>query len=52
MDENQELAIRYGIQAIPALLFFPSGSDELAHKIVGVEREEKIAEHLNGLIGG
>ena len=51
MDENQEIAVRYNVSAIPALLFFPAGSDEVAHKIAGVEREDKIAAQLDQMLG-
>lgn len=44
VDEQQELAIRYGIMSIPTLLIFKNG--ELTQKSVGVVPKEKILSLL------
>jgi thioredoxin 1 len=49
VDDNQELATRFGIRAIPTLLLFKGG--EVREQIVGVagkkDLEKKIAPHLS-----
>lgn len=42
VDEEQALAIRYGIQSIPTLLIFKNG--EVAEKIVGLRPKEAITK--------
>lgn len=42
VDEEQALAIRYGIQSIPTLLIFKNG--EVAEKIVGLRSKEAITK--------
>src|SRR6266446_4780795 len=48
VDENQELAARFGIRAIPTLLLFKDG--QVKEQIVGMtgkkDLEKKIASHL------
>ena len=44
VDEQQELAIRYGIMSIPTLLVFKNG--ELTEKSIGVVPKEKILSLL------
>ena len=48
VDENQELATRYGIRAIPTLLIFKGG--QIKEQIVGMtgkkDLEKKLAAHL------
>lgn len=48
VDSNREIAMRYGIQAIPTLLFFKNG--ELADKIVGAVDKRSIASKLDALL--
>ncbi|RPI88903.1 MAG: thioredoxin [Planctomycetaceae bacterium] len=43
-DENQEKAIEYGINSIPALLVFKDG--RVVDKVVGAQPKEKIAAVL------
>lgn len=42
VDENQELAIRYGIDSIPALLLFRDG--KLAGRSVGLRSKEELKQ--------
>jgi len=44
VDEQHELAARYGIQSIPTLLVFNEGS--LEHSLVGVHSEGQLKEIL------
>lgn len=40
VDANDELALKYGIQNIPALVIFKNG--EIADRIVGFQTKEKL----------
>ena len=44
VDENQPLAVRYGVQAIPTLIIFKNG--EAVDRIVGMTPREEIARRL------
>lgn len=44
VDENQELAIRYGIDSIPALLLFREG--KLAGRSVGLRSKEELKQRF------
>ena len=45
VDDNQQIAVEYGIRSIPTLLFFKNG--ELVDKLTGVSPKEVIAEKLS-----
>ncbi len=45
VDDNQQIAVEYGIRSIPTLLFFKNG--ELVDKLTGVFPKEVIAEKLS-----
>ncbi|MFN9371099.1 MAG: thioredoxin [Planctomycetaceae bacterium] len=47
-DENQENAIKYGINSIPALLIFKGG--EVVDKMVGAHPKDKIAGVLKAQV--
>jgi thioredoxin 1 len=47
-DDNQEIAGRYQIMGIPALLFFKGGS--VVDKIVGVVPKKQIKDRLDALL--
>ena len=47
-DENQEIAYRFGINAIPTLLFFVDGVQK--ESLVGLRPAEDIMEYVNGLL--
>jgi thioredoxin 1 len=42
VDENSELAQKYGIRSIPTILYFKNGN--VQHKTVGVQKEEQLNE--------
>ncbi len=44
VDEQEELARRYGISSIPSLLFFKNG--EIAERVAGVVSKTRLAEKL------
>ena len=48
VDEQTELAIRYGIESIPTLLFFKNG--ELAGKSIGYVPKSAISNALEQLL--
>jgi thioredoxin 1 len=48
VDEEPDLAGRYGIQSIPALLIFKNG--QVADQIVGSHPRQVIAERLQALV--
>ena len=45
VDEAEEIAVRYGVQYIPTLLFFRDG--ECTAKETGVKRKEDLASKLS-----
>ncbi len=47
-DEEQDIAIEYGIRSIPTLLFFKNG--ELVDQMVGAAGKQVLADKLNQLL--
>lgn len=45
VDENQEIAAKYGVQSIPTLIIFKSGQE--VQRIVGLSSKDSIVEALN-----
>lgn len=48
-DENQDIAVKYGIRSIPSILFFKNG--EQVDTIVGAVAKQAFEQKLNDLIG-
>jgi thioredoxin 1 len=48
VDENPEIAQKFGIRNIPTLVFLKKG--ELVDKLVGAVQRSKITEKLNAMI--
>lgn len=47
VDEQSDLAARYGVRSIPTVMYFKSG--KLANKTVGITSEVEIKKIINGL---
>jgi thioredoxin 1 len=47
VQEEEELADKYGISAIPALLFFKDG--ELKKSVLGIRKKQELVDILKGL---
>ena len=47
-DENQELAMQFGIRSIPTVLFFKDG--ELADSMIGAAPKQMYEEKINALL--
>ena len=50
-DDNQDIAVRYGISAIPQVFIF-KGGDEPKQRIVGAVPEAEITKAINRVIEG
>ena len=48
VDNNKEVAAKYGIRNIPTILFFKDG--KLADKIVGAAAKSSFSEKLDSLL--
>lgn len=48
-DEEQDLAVKFGIRSIPSILFFKDG--EMKDQMVGAASKQAFSEKLNELIG-
>lgn len=47
VDDNQELAAKYGVRAIPTILFFKAG--EMKEQVVGLTQKEDLKAKLAAL---
>lgn len=47
-DEEQDLAVKYGVRSIPTIIFIKDG--ELVHTMVGASSKQALTEKLNSLI--
>jgi len=47
-DDNQQVAMRYGIMSIPTLLIFKAG--EVSAKIVGAQSKQAIAAKIDSVL--
>ena len=50
VDENDELALRFGIRNIPTLLFFKDGSDVPVDKLVGAAPKSELEAKLKAIL--
>jgi thioredoxin 1 len=48
VDENSDLAVKYGIRGIPSILFIKDGN--VVDKFVGVKTKDEIQEKINSLM--
>jgi thioredoxin 1 len=49
VDRSQQLAIRFGVQAVPTLLFLRSG--RVVDRLVGLPAKQALAERVRGHAG-
>jgi thioredoxin 1 len=49
-DENQQIAIDYGISAIPQVFFF-NGGEQPVQKFVGFTAEAELVKSINRILG-
>ena len=49
VDENQELAVQYGVRSIPMLLMFKNG--EIADQMIGAAPKAKLADWIRNAAG-
>ena len=47
-DEEQDIAVKYGIRSIPSILFFKNG--EMVDQMVGAASKEAFAEKIDALL--
>ena len=47
-DEEQDVAIKYGIRSIPTILFFKNG--ELVDQMIGASSKQILADKINSLL--
>lgn len=47
-DEEQDVAIKYGIRSIPTILFFKNG--ELVDQMIGASSKQNLADKINSLL--
>ncbi len=47
-DEEQDIAVKFGIRSIPTIMFFKNG--ELADQIVGAQSKQALADRINKLL--
>lgn len=47
-DEEQDIAVKFGIRSIPTIIFFKDG--EMVDQVVGAQSEAALADKLNSLL--
>ena len=47
-DEEQDVAIKYGIRSIPTILFFKNG--ELVDQMIGASSKQSFTDKINSLL--
>ena len=47
-DEEQDVAIKYGIRSIPTILFFKNG--QLVDQMIGASSKQILADKINSLL--
>ena len=48
VDENRELAVKYGVMSIPTVIYFKNGEE--VTRLIGVQSREKLLETANKLL--
>ena len=47
-DEEQEIAVKFGIRSIPTIMFFKNG--ELVDQVVGAQSKQAFTDKINALL--
>ena len=47
-DEEQDIAVKFGIRSIPTIMFFKNG--EMVDQVVGAQSKQALADKINGLL--
>jgi len=47
-DEEQDIAVKFGIRSIPTIMFFKDG--EMVDQIVGAQSKQALAEKIDALL--
>ncbi|MDF1875918.1 thioredoxin [Sulfurimonas sp. SAG-AH-194-I05] len=47
-DDEQEIAVKFGIRSIPTIMFFKDG--EMVDQVVGAQSKQALADKINGLL--
>ena len=47
-DEQQDIAVKFGIRSIPTIMFFKDG--EMVDQVVGAQSKQALADKINGLL--
>jgi len=48
-DEEQDIAVEFGIRSIPTIIFFKDG--EMVDTIVGAQSKQALADKINEILG-
>jgi len=48
-DEEQDIAIKFGIRSIPTLIFLKDG--EIVDQVIGAQSKQVLADKLNSILG-
>jgi len=48
-DEEQDIAVEFGIRSIPTIMFFKDG--EMVDTVVGAQSKQALADKINELLG-
>jgi len=48
-DEEQDIAVEFGIRSIPTIIFFKDG--EMVDTVVGAQSKQALADKINELLG-
>ena len=48
-DEEQDIAVKFGIRSIPTIIFFKDG--EMVDTVVGAQSKQALADKINELLG-
>lgn len=47
-DEQQDLAVKYGVRSVPTILFMKDG--EIVDQVIGAQSKQALADKINALI--